>query len=195
MVTGLHTAFFVLEKTPFPLLPAIFPSQTLRNFILYTVPGYDPRLGEYEFSEICRTVQLQMKLGITEKNMAAMIATNVGSERMLAVRIVPLFVKNFIMKSIFNAVGERKSCFSFSNLGAVDLPPEFTAHVTRLDFVLGAQASAPYNTSLITYGGKMYLNVIRNMEEAVLEPALYGVLRELGIRAVIESNAREKENP
>ena len=35
----------------------------------------------------------------------------------------------------------------------------------------------------------MYLNVIRNMEEAVLEPALYGVLRELGIRAVIESNA------
>lgn len=33
MVTGLHTAFFVLEKTPFPLLPVIFPSQTLQGQI------------------------------------------------------------------------------------------------------------------------------------------------------------------
>ncbi|MBQ8174336.1 MAG: alpha/beta hydrolase [Clostridia bacterium] len=175
-------------------LRKIFPSRTLRNFILYAVPGIDPRLGEYEFSEVCHIVQHQMKLQITEKNMAAMIATNVGSERMLAVRVVPLFLKNIIMKSIFNAVGERKSCFSFSNLGAVNMPPEFCRHVERLDFVLGAQASAPYNTSLITYGGKMYLNIIRNMAEPVFERVLYDVLRELGIRAVIESNAREKEN-
>ena len=175
-------------------LRKIFPSRTLRNFILYAVPGIDPRLGEYEFSEICHIVQHQMKLQITEKNMAAMIATNVGSERMMAIRLVPLFLKNIIMKSIFNAVGERKSCFSFSNLGAVKMPPEFEKHVERLDFVLGAQASAPYNTSLITYGGKMYLNVIRNIADPVFEPVLYGVLAELCIRAVVESNAREKEN-
>lgn len=175
-------------------LRKIFPSNTLRNFILYTTPGIDPRLGEYEFAEVCGIVQHQMKLGITEKNMAAMIATNVGNERMMAVRVVPLFLKNIIMKTIFNAVGERKSCFSFSNLGAVKMPPEFEEHVERLDFVLGAQASAPYNTSLITYGGRMYLNIIRNMEEPIFERALYGVLRGLGIRAVIESNAREKEN-
>ena len=175
-------------------LRKIFPSRTLRNFILYASPGIDPRLGEYEFSEVCRIVQHQMKLMITEKNMAAMIATNVGNERMMAVRVVPLFIKNIIMKSIFNAVGERKSCFSFSNLGNVDLPREFTERVERLDFVLGAQASAPYNTSLITYGGRMYLNVIRNMKEPVFERALYRVLHGLGIRAVLESNTREKED-
>lgn len=174
-------------------LRKIFPSKTVRNFILYVTPGIDPRLGEYEFSEICHIVQHQMKLGITEKNMAAMIATNVGNERMMAVRVVPLFLKNFIMKAIFNAVGERKSCFSFSNLGVVRMPKEFDEQVERLDFVLGAQASSPYNTSLITYRGRMYLNVIRNMKEPVFERALYRVLREIGIRAVLESNTREKE--
>ena len=48
------------------------------------------------------------------------------------------------------AVRERKSCFSFSNLGLVNMPEEFRRYVDRLDFVLGSLSSAPYNTSAIT---------------------------------------------
>ena len=162
--------------------------------MLYATPGIDPRLGDYTFPEVCRIVHHQMQLQITEKNMAAMIATNVNSEKPLLLRACPLFLKNFVMKMIFNAVGERKSCFSFSNLGLVKMPEEFDRYVDRLDFVLGAQASAPYNTSLITYKGKMNLNVIRNMAEPVLEREIYHVLRELGIRPVVESNTRTEDN-
>jgi len=174
-------------------LRKIFPSKTLRNFILYATPGFDPRLGEYGFEEICDLVHHQMKLQITDKNMAAMIATNVNSEKPLALRVVPLFIKNIIMKLIFDAVGERKSCFSFSNLGVVKMPEEFEANVSRLDFVLGSQASAPYNTSAITYKGKMMLNIIRNISEPILEYELYHVLRDLGLSPVAESNTRVKE--
>ncbi len=174
-------------------LRKIFPSRTLRNFVLYATPGIDPRLGDYTFDEICRIVHHQMQLQITEKNMAAMIATNVNSEKPFLLRACPLFLKNIVMKMIFNAVGERKSCFSFSNLGLVKMPPEFENYVERLDFVLGAQSSAPYNTSLITYKGKMNLNVIRNMAEPVLEREIYHVLRELGIHPVVESNTRTED--
>ena len=171
-------------------LRKLFPSRTLRNFVLYATPGIDPRMGEYSFDELCDIVHHQMKLQITKKNMAAMIATNVNSERSLFLRAMPLFLKDFVMKMIFNAVGEKKSCFSLSNLGAVITPPEFSAHVERLDFVLGVQASAPYNASLISYAGKMNLNIIRNISEPVLERALYHVLRELDIHPVVESNIR-----
>ena len=103
------------------------------------------------------------------------------------------FGLNAVMKLIFNAVGERKSCFSFSNLGLVNMPEEFSDRVDRMDFVLGVQSSAPYNTSAITYGGKLNLNVIRNVKEPVLESRLYAVLREQGIHVIAESNTREKE--
>ena len=175
-------------------LRRLFPSKTLRNFVLYATPGVDPRLGEYEFDELCAIVSGQMQLQITKKNMAAMIATNVGSEKPFILRAAPLFIKNTVMKMVFNAVGERKSCFSFSNLGVVKAPDAFCEHVERLDFVLGVQASAPYNTSAITYGGKMYLNVIRNISEPVLERELCGVLTELGLCPTVESNTRGKEN-
>ncbi|MBQ9069907.1 MAG: alpha/beta hydrolase fold domain-containing protein [Clostridia bacterium] len=173
-------------------LRKMFPSKTLRNFILYATPGVDPRLGDYTFPEICEIVKNQMKLEITEKHMASMIATNVNSEKNPIIKVIPLFLKNVVMKLIFTAVGERKSCFSFSNLGVVNVPEEFLRYVERLDFVIGNQASAPYNTSALTYGGKMYLNVIRNISEPVFEPEIHAILDELGIAHTVESNTRER---
>ncbi len=174
-------------------LRKLFPSKTLRNFALYATPGIDPALGEYEFDEVCKIIQHQMKLQITEKNMSALIAANISSEKVFLIRAVPLFLKNIVMKSIFNAVGERKSCLTFSNLGVAQAPDEFGEFVDRLDFVLGVQSSAPYNTSAITYKGKMNLNIIRNISEPLLEPELYRILRDLGIKVIAESNTRESE--
>jgi hypothetical protein len=94
------------------------------------------------------------------------------------------------MKAIFLSVGERKSLFSFSNLGVVNAPKEFTSHVKRMDFVLGSQSDAPYNVSALTYLGKMYLNITRNCKEPVLENEIYHVMRELGIPHSVESNTR-----
>ncbi|MBQ9131360.1 MAG: alpha/beta hydrolase fold domain-containing protein, partial [Clostridia bacterium] len=174
-------------------LRKMFNSKTLRNFVLYATTGIDPQLGEYSFDELCGIVHHQMQLQITKKNMAAMIATNVGDEKPFLLRVTPLFLKNAVMKLIFDAVGERKSCFSFSNLGVANLPPELCPYVDRFDFVLGVQASAPYNVSAITYNGRICLNVIRNIEEPLLEYEIYQVLRQLGIHPVAESNTRGKE--
>ncbi|MBO5286610.1 MAG: alpha/beta hydrolase fold domain-containing protein [Clostridia bacterium] len=171
-------------------LRKMFSSSTLRNFVLYTTPSIDPRYGEYTFEEIAKSVYHQMCLNITPKKMGAMIATNVGDESAFIIKIAPLFLKNLVMKLVFNAVGEKKSCFTFSNLGLVKLPREMEEHVERLDFVLGVQSHAPYNTSLITYGGKMYFNVIRNIKEPLLERELYKVFKSLGIRPRAESNMR-----
>ena len=171
-------------------LRKLFPSKTLRNFVLCAVVGIDPRLGEYSFDELCNIISKQMQLQITEKHMAGMMKTNVNSERNLLLRIVPLFLKNIVMKLVYNAVGEKKACFTFSNLGLANLPKELASHVERLDFVLGCQSNSPYNVSSITYNGKLYLNLIRNVKNPVLEREIYEVLRELGVPHTVESNSR-----
>ena len=173
-------------------LRSIFPSKTLRNFILYTIPGIETKYGDYTFPEICQSVQHQMKLQITPRRMAAIIASNVSSEKSLFIRACPLPLKNFVMSCVYNAVGERKSCFTFSNLGVSHMPAEFERYVDRLDFVLGTQRTQRYNTSLITYKGKMMFNIMRNTARPLLEPHLYAVLRELGIHVIAQSNAREE---
>lgn len=169
-------------------LRKIFPSQTLRNFALYTTPEIDPRLGQYSFREICRAIHHRMGMEVEPKFMSSMIAANVSSERMLAVKVMPLFVKNIVMKAVFDAVGERKSCLSLSNLGAVKLPEAMLPYVERMDFILGVQAMAPYNCGVLSCGGTLYINFIRNIREPQLENHFYRVLREFGLPVLVESN-------
>ncbi len=174
-------------------LRKLFPSKTLRNFVLYCTPGIDQRLGDYTFDEICSIVYHTMQLEITQKNMSSIIASNVGDEKSVFVKLMPLFIKNFVMKMVFNSVGEKTSCFSFSNLGVASVPEEMKKYVERFDFVLGVQSCAPYNCGLITYNGKAYLNIIRNIKEPLLEASLYEVLRELDIHVTAESNIRKEK--
>lgn len=173
-------------------LRKMFPSKTMRNFILGIVVGVNPRLGDYTFDEICLILSGQMKQYLTKKNLAAMIRTNVSSELNPIISAVPLFLKDAIMKAIFLSVGEKKSLFSFSNLGLINVPDEYADMVKRMDFVLGSQSDAPYNVSALTYCGNMYFNITRNAKEPVLEREFYKVLREMEIPHSVESNTRER---
>lgn len=169
-------------------LRRIFPSRSLRNFALYTTPEIDPRLGQYSFPEICDAVRHRMGLDVNPKTMSAKIAANVGSERNLAVKLMPLFLKNIVMKAVFLAVGERKSCLSLSNLGAVRLPEAMQPYVQRLDFILGVQASQPHNCGVLSYDGTLYINFIRNIRESGLEYHFFRALQSHGLSVTAQSN-------
>ena len=171
-------------------LRKMFPSDSLRNFVLYITPGVDPRMGDYSFEEILKAVHHQMGMELNEKQMAARIAANVRAERSLALKIMPLFIKNLAMKLLFNLVGERKSCITVSNLGAVDLPEEMAEYVTRMDFILGAQATCPNNCGVISYQGKLYISFLRTIRETELERRFFCYLRRLGLNVKLESNRR-----
>lgn len=169
----------------------LFPSKTLRNFALYTTPEIQPKLGYYPFDEIGKIVKHTMGAEITPKIMGMKIATNVSSERLLAIKLIPLFLKNIIMKAVFDAVGEKKSCLSISNLGAVELPDIMKSYVQRLDFILGVQAMHPNNCGVLSYGDRMFINFIRDIQESELELHFYRVLQSFGLQVTVQSNAKE----
>lgn len=170
-------------------LRQLFPSNTLRNFAMFTVPELDPRLGDYSLQEICDIVRHKMGLEVTAKHMSKVIADNVNDERNPLLRVVPLPIKNLVMKAVFDTVGERKSCLTMSNLGQVRVPAVMEPYISRFDFILGVQAAAPYNCGVISYGGTVNINFIRSMEDGKLERQFYRVLREIGLSPVVEGNS------
>ena len=169
-------------------LRQLFPSETLRNFAMYTIPELDPRLGEYSFDEICQLIRHKMGLELTAKHMSRMIAVNVNDERNPLIRPIPLPIKNLVMKAVFDSVGERKSCLTLSNLGAVQIPEAMKPFVRRFDFILGVQAAAPYNCGVLSYGDTVYVNFIRNLSQPELERQFFSILRDMGVTAAVESN-------
>ena len=171
-------------------LRKLFDSKTLRNFALYTIPEIDPRLGEYTLDEIISIVHHKVSTYATKKNMAKMIETNVADERNPFLRVVPLFIKNFVMKMVFNSVGEKKSCLSFSNLGEIKLPENMKEYIQRIDFVLGPQAQAPYNCSAYSYRDILNVTFSRDIKEALIETYFFREMQNLGVEVTVQSNQR-----
>ncbi len=171
-------------------LRKIFNSKTLRNFALYTIPEIDPRLGDYTLDEIINIVHHKIGTYATKKNMAKMIETNVADERNMFLRIVPLFIKNFVMKMVFNSVGEKKSCLSFSNLGEIKVPENMKVYIDRIDFVLGPQAQAPYNCSAYSYRGILNITFSRDIKESRLETYFFREMQNLGVEVTVQTNQR-----
>lgn len=171
-------------------LRRIYGSRTLRNFSLYITPGIDPRMGDWEFDEVCKSIHHQMGVGITKKEMTARMTKNVNSEKAMILRVMPLFIKNIAMKMVYNAVGEKKACLDMSNLGVVDLPDIMKDYVERFDFIIGPLPETPYNCAVITYNGVVNISFVRNVRKPELELAFYEQLRALGIHVKVESNQR-----
>ena len=170
----------------------LFPSNTLRNFAMYTIPELDPRLGDYSMEEICKIVQHKMGLEFTAKHMSCVIATNVNDERNMLVRLIPLPIKNAFMKAVFDSVGEKKSCLSLSNLGQIKVPDVMVPYIQRFDFILGVQADAPYNCGMLSFGDTVYINFIRDIQDSELERHFFAVLQQMGISVTVESNRNER---
>ena len=173
-------------------LRSLFPHNTLRNFAMYTIPEIDPRLGEYTLGEICEVIRHKMGAEFTAKHMSRVIATNVNDEKNPIVRLIPLPIKNMIMKAIFDNTGEKKACLNFSNIGQVKIPEIMQKYVERFDCILGAQATAPYNCAMTSYGDTIYINFSRNTLDAELERHFYAVLQQLSIPVTVESNRNER---
>ena len=169
-------------------LRKLFGGETMRNFVAVANIGVDPRLGDYEFEELVQIVHHQMQLSITPKNMAAIFTPNVNDERNPFLKIIPLTLKNLVMRMVFDSIGESVSCLSLSNLGRVELPEEMAPYVERVEFVLGPQASSPYNASCTSWQGHTYFNIVRNSVEPKLEREFFTSLVRMGLHVKIETN-------
>ena len=72
----------------------------------------------------------------------------------------------------------------------LELPEAMRPYVTRMEFIIGPQRSYPNNCSVLSFGGKTYINMIRGIRESELERRFFARLVELGIPVEIECNRR-----
>jgi len=167
-----------------------FPSRTVRNFVAVYNVGMEKGETDAEFDEILSRVHHQMALFNTPRNLRAVFTANVNSEKGMVIRMVPLFLKNIVMRAVFDRVGESLACLCLSNLGPVHLPDEMAKYIRGFDFIIGPQAKAPYNCGVVSYGDSLRIHLVRNTVEPELEREFFGFLASRGLAVTLESNER-----
>ncbi len=115
-------------------LRKIYQSETMRNFSLFIMPEIDTRLGNYTFDEILKIVFHKMKLETDEKLISKIISRNVGSEKKLLIRGIPLFLKSIVLRYKYYSEGANQFTGVITNLGKIDLPEEIRDSVDYFIF-------------------------------------------------------------
>lgn len=160
-------------------LRRIFPSVTLRNFILYALPTMEPEDCGMSLQELAAKFSRQIKDHLRKENLAGIIAYNVKTQNSLLFRLIPSALKCFFMRIAYRYFGESNSSITFTNLGNLTLPQEMLPYVKSLSVTLTPRARSPYNCGMISFNGQFQFIISRFPEESALEEIFYRKLRNL----------------
>lgn len=174
-------------------LRRFFPSETLRNFITMIYPGIDPRLGEYSFEEIVTDVHNYMRYYINEKFLRGDITTNASTQRNPLIRVVPLFIKDFVVRQFYTKVQDKNSSAGLTNMGAMKVPEGMEKYIERFDIYMGQPFSTRTNCAIISFGDILTINFASSIIEADVERYFFRKLVQDGIHVKIESNRESAE--
>jgi NRPS condensation-like uncharacterized protein len=174
-------------------LRRFFPSKTLRNFITMVYPSVDPRMGEYTFEEILNQVHHYMRYYINDKFLNADITTNAAVTRNPFIRVVPLFVKDLVVRQFYKRVQDKQSSAGITNLGIVDTPEEMREYIQRFDVLMGQPFSARTNCAVISYGNVLSISFASSIVETDVERLFFCKLVQDGIHVTIETNRQMEE--
>lgn len=169
-------------------LRRFFPSQTLRNFITMIYPGVDPRLGEYSFEEIVVQVHNYMRYYLNEKLLRGDITTNAATQRNPFIRVVPLFIKDMVVKTFYTKVQDRNSSAGLTNMGALKVPDGMKPYIERFDIYMGQPFSRRTNCAVISFEDTLTVNFASSIIEADVERYFFRKLVQDGVHVKIESN-------
>ncbi len=171
-------------------LRSLFPSETLRNFIITVQPVVDPALGDYTFPQLVSRMHHYLRLHINAPELRALFTRNVRYQTNPALQLLPRLLKNPVMAYNYRTRGVRPYSATFTNPGAFHVPPAMEPHIRHMEVVLG-QATVPRpHVSSISYGNTMEITFAGTQRDAETERAFFRFLIREGLPVRIESNRR-----
>jgi hypothetical protein len=168
-------------------LRPVFGSKTLRNFFVVVPVEIDLRLGVYDFPEIVRKVHHQLQAEMDPKLLKKQIMRNLRGELNPVGRLLPLPVKNLILRGVYGAF-ERQHTASLSNLGRADWPGGWAARIRDVEFVPPPSPFCRVNVGVVSFGEVLAVTFGNLSTDPAVERAFFTRLRRQGLAVAVESN-------
>jgi NRPS condensation-like uncharacterized protein len=169
-------------------LRKLYPSRTMKNFFLTVTPGIDPRLGEYTFEEILKSVFHYMRVEVNEKYINRQLKRNVHLERHPLLRTVPLLLKIPMERLLYYRYSSSLQSALLSNLGKVEIPSDMAEHIERFDVIPNPRTDTKIGCSVMSYADSCCITFGSILEHTDIEKHFFRKLRQMDIIPKIETN-------
>lgn len=114
-------------------LRSYFPSKTIRNFFYTVLISYQAK-KENDLETIIKEVAAQLKEQTKEENLQKKMNGFMLIEKILFIRIIPNFIKNFALRYIAK-LSKKSQTSVLSNLGLVRFPKKYEEYIESLSAI------------------------------------------------------------
>lgn len=165
-------------------LRKFFPSSTLRNFFTSAVSQIHCFGKELTVEEAIRETAENLAKELNSETLYQRVLYPVKKQENLALRFVPLFIKNAVLKFLYNN-GEQGYTVAFSNLGVITMPEGISQYVERVEFILSPTMVTRCKVGFCSLGDTSVVSFCSNSENTEVQRRFFLTLKELGIDAVL----------
>ena len=127
-----------------------------------------------------------MQVEINEKYISRQISINIRGQ--MENKLIPLFIKNLILKSLYTKMGETKYSTSISNMGIIQFDKAIEDLIKSVEFIPPPSALCKIKLGIVTHGNKTSICFGSTVKETILEQLFFSRLVKDGIKISIESN-------
>lgn len=161
-----------------------FQSQSARNFFCTMNISYDFQHEPDDLPSIAASVARQFKEKLTTEYIASRMNGFSAMERNAVIRVVPLFLKNIIMR-IAGKMNDIQTTASMSNIGRVKMPEGFEKYIRIFDVFI---STTRVQMCMCSYGDNMTLSFSSALRDTDIQKDFFRMLSDMNIEIFITSN-------
>jgi len=170
-----------------------FPSVSLNNFFSTIIISVDLSTCVKSFDEILDIVFLKIKEELREDVLLSKFQFFVSLQQNIMLRVIPLFVKNFLLRSVYSVVSNRGATAAFSNLGIIKMPNEISNYIDKFDVITYNDYSSPIKVGIVSYEDKLSIAFSSVIEDSEIQKGFFTILSKNNVEVKIASSIVDQE--
>lgn len=185
-LSGMTSKHAISTCVPVNLRP-YFDSYTTKNFFVVVSAVFKAVKEEYTFEEVLEEIKKSLSEQITKENLERLFSYNVSNEKNMALRAVPLFVKNMAMKFIYRS-SARANTATLTNLGVIQIADAYKDYIDKIYAVLSMSVGQNIKGAVCSYKDTMVFTFSSAIRDTFVQKEFFRKLTEDGICVAVETN-------
>jgi hypothetical protein len=166
-------------ELPVNLRP-LFKTETSLNFFSNISISLKQEEFSYSFKEILDCVIKQFKENVRKERFEQRFGFTVWGERCLIARMTPVVAKHWFLRRMYELCSGNHT-IGFSNIGKIDLEPEFAPYVQEISAFATPTPYVPVKIAVCSVKDNFTVNITTKISDNTLPDKVVQVLEESGI--------------
>ena len=148
---------------------------------------FSPEKENYTFEEVLLIVKESLRSQIKKENLEDIFSYNVSNEKNLAMRAVPLVIKNLAIRSVYTKTALANTT-TVTNIGNVKVREAYEPYIEMFHSFLAMSKGQLLKGTICSYHETLAFTFSSVLEKPVVQKIFFRTLAAEGLDVTIESN-------